>query len=169
MGDVPWARAWKDPVSCGKGCTIVTLHLCPGLVVPDRRQGQEKVTLHSFSRTSPHPWDNTHPNPPTGSLHSPAPSQCMGREMGSPFGTVLVPRAVPGAELSLVQPTPNIAGVCASQRKDAGSTRGGRKVGLIPFREGRSGSRGGQVRMGRQAGDVEETDFGSLPRRFRGG
>lgn len=62
-GNVPWAWERRDPVSCGKGCTIVTLLLCPVLVVPDPGQGQEKVALHPVLPLSPHPWSNTNPNP----------------------------------------------------------------------------------------------------------
>lgn len=76
VGDVPWAWGWRDPMPCGKGCTIVTLLLCPGLVVPDPGQGQKKVILHPFFPASPHSGGNTQPTPPTGSLRPPAPGQC---------------------------------------------------------------------------------------------
>lgn len=134
----------------GKGCTTVTLLLC--LVVSDSSQEQEKAL-----------WGQCTLNRSAGSLHPPAPSQCVAQGEGEPFWDCRCPQSgvwLPQGLQGCV--------VCICQRKDADSTRThpGWKVTLVVSPHFGKGALGRYGAGGRRWGG---DGFGNLPSRFRRG
>lgn len=187
VGDVPWAWGWRDPMPRGKGCTVINLLSCPGLVVPDPGEGQEKVILHPFHPPlpllPPAPGAICTQPLPQGPFILLLPASARAGRGGALLGLPLSPEQClelsrtlrsqhltwpPQGSQGCAYPRGRMQAVCACIQGGQKVTSGCVQVVSPHFGKGTLG-RVGQVVMGQQAGSGEATSFGNLPRRFRRG